>query len=351
MDRLTQLSRQLSVQDLRKKPVNVTITGAAGNIGYSLVFMIGQGRMFGPSQPVSITLLELPHMEKVMQGVIMELNDSALPLIKGIRGTTEYKTAFTDCEVAVLVGAKPRGPGMERKDLLGQNAKIFKETGKALNEFANSDCKVLVVGNPANTNALIVSQFAPRIPAKNITALTRLDQNRAVFQVSQKLKANVEQIKNIIIWGNHSATQYPDVNSAFLLNYPTTGKRTSVRDAVKDDEWLKTQFISTVQKRGAAIIEMRKLSSAASAANAACDHIYDWLVGTAPGDIASMAVVSDGSYGIPEGLVFSYPVTCNNGDFHIVQGLKWDDFTKEKIAITTKELLEEKDMAMATVKD
>jgi malate dehydrogenase len=313
--------------------------------------MIGQGRMFGPSQPVNITLLELPVMEKVMQGVIMELNDSALPLVKNLRGTTEYKTAFTDCEVAILVGAKPRGPGMERKDLLGQNAKIFKDTGKALNEFANSDCKVLVVGNPANTNAYIVSQFAPRIPKKNISALTRLDQNRAVYQVSNKLKVPVEQIKNIIIWGNHSATQFPDVSNSKILNYPTLGKITSIPDAIKNDEWIKGEFISTVQKRGAAIIEMRKVSSAASAANATCDHIYDWLVGTAPGDICSMAVISDGSYGVPEGICFSFPVTCNNGDYYIVQGLKWDEFAKKKIEITTKELLEEKEMAMATVKD
>lgn len=350
MDRITQLSRQLSYQDIKKKPINVTITGAAGNIGYALVFMIGQGRMFGTTQPVNVTLLELPVAEKILQGVLMELNDSALPLIRSLRGTTEYKTAFTDCEVAVLVGAKPRGPGMERKDLLGQNAAIFKETGKALNEYADKDCKVLVVGNPANTNAYIVSQFATKLPKKNITALTRLDQNRAVYQVANKLKVNVEQVKNVIIWGNHSATQVPDVARSTVINYPSAGKTTNTVEAINNIEWVRGDFFSTVQKRGAAIIEARKLSSAASAANAACDHIYDWLVGTASGDVVSMAVVSDGSYGVPEGLVFSFPVTCGHGNFQIVQGYKFDEFTTKKIELTTKELLEEKEMAMNAVK-
>mmetsp|Transcript_32485 Transcript_32485/g.29315 ORF Transcript_32485/g.29315 Transcript_32485/m.29315 type:complete len:357 (-) Transcript_32485:182-1252(-) len=349
--RLSLLSRQLTFKDLKKKPINVTITGAAGNIGYALVFMIGQGRMFGPNQPVNVTLLEIPVAEKALQGVIMELNDCALPLIRELKGTTDIKEGFTGCQAAVLVGAKPRGPGMERKDLLGQNAKIFKIQGQAINEYADKNCKVVVVGNPANTNAMIVAHFATKIPNNNITALTRLDQNRAAYQIASKIGVGVEKIKNIVIWGNHSATQVPDVGNAYAVNYPQEGKVSRVKEVITDSKWLESDFFTTVQKRGAAIIAARKLSSAASAANATCDHMHDWFNGTVTGEYVSMAVVSDGSYGIPKGIVFSFPVTCKAGEYKIQQGLKYDEFIQKKIDVTTQELLDEKDMALQAVKD
>jgi len=303
---------------VHKLPIRVTITGAAGNIGYALVFMIAQGKMFGPEQPVIVTLLEVPVAENALKGVVMELQDCALPLVKEIIGTTCPKQGFTGCQYAILVGARPRGPGMERKDLLAANAKIFKEQGKALSDFPDKNCKVLVVGNPANTNALICALNCPNIPKENFTALTRLDHNRALFQLANKLGTTVDNVHDVVIWGNHSLTQYPDLRYATVKS----GISRLVKDLV-EDEWNKKTFIPTVQKRGAAIIEMRKLSSAASAANAICDHVYDWTFGIRCGNKwTSMAVMSDGSYGVPKEIIFSFPVNCKDGKWQIVQGLQ-----------------------------
>eukprot|EP00744_Colponema_vietnamica_P007896 GILI01011305.1.p1 GENE.GILI01011305.1~~GILI01011305.1.p1 ORF type:complete len:362 (+),score=130.68 GILI01011305.1:118-1203(+) len=328
-------------------PVRVLVTGAAGQISYSLLFLIASGRMLGPNQPVILHLLEVPAAINALEGVVMELKDACFPLIKGIVPTSDLRVAFSNIDIAVLVGARPRGPGMERKDLLGANAAIFREQGRALNEYANKNVKVCVVGNPANTNALIASMNAPTIPKENFTALTRLDQNRAQAQLSAKCGVAVEQVKNVIIWGNHSATQYPDVNHGFIAHYPQPHFSNSIRAAVGDDAWLNGDFIKTVQQRGAAIIKARKLSSAASAASAACDHVRDWWCGTAPGEWVSMAVPSDGSYGIPDGVIYSYPVTCHKGTYKIVQGLNIDAFSRQKMAETDKELREEKEMAVA----
>lgn len=349
-ERLENLGRHFRACQVKKAPIKVTITGAAGNIGYALVFMIGQGRMFGPTQPVDITLLEIPQVEKALEGVVMELKDCALPLIRGLRGVTNYKDGFDKCEVAILVGAKPRGPGMERKDLLGQNALIFRGQGQAIRDFASKDCKVLVVGNPANTNAMIASIYAEGVPKENFTSLTRLDQNRAIYQVAEKLNTKVENIKNLIIWGNHSTTQFPDVTFGEVRNFPTDGKTTNMKTAINDENWVRNFFIGKVAKRGAEIIQARKSSSAASAANAVCDHIHDWIVGTRPGEYVSMGVISDGSYGVPKGLNFSFPVECADGKWKIVQGLKWDEFSKGKIDETTKELVEERDLALEFLK-
>jgi len=346
MERLETITRQLTYKDLEKKPLKVTVTGAAGNIGYALVFMIGQGRMFGLNQPVDITLLELPTGEAALRGVIMEINDCSLPLVRSVKGVTDVKDAFVGCDVAILVGARPRGPGMERKDLLSANSKIFEVQGKAINSYASRNCKVLVVGNPANTNALIAMLNAPDIPKENFTALTRLDHNRANSQLSDRIKTGVENIRNVIIWGNHSATQVPDVNHAHVVDPKNTKTKKSVKSLVNDDAWLKGEFMSIVQKRGAAIIAARKLSSAASAANAVCDHMYDWFVGTPEGEWVSMAVRSDGSYGVPKDLIFSFPVSCSNGTYKIVQNLSWDDNIRKKIEETTKELQEEKALAL-----
>ncbi|KRX09843.1 Lactate dehydrogenase/glycoside hydrolase, family 4, C-terminal [Pseudocohnilembus persalinus] len=344
--RLEAIGRHISAYQELKTPIKVTVTGGAGNIGYALVFMIGQGRMFGPNQPVDLTLLEIPQAEKALNGVLMELKDSSLPLISKLSGATDYKTGFSNCQVAILVGAKPRGPGMERSDLLGQNGQIFKGQGEALNQYADKNCKVVVVGNPANTNAMIASYYAPSIPRENFTALTRLDQNRAEAQIADKVNCHVSQVKNIIIWGNHSVTQYPDVNHATITNFPQNGISSTVIGAVGDLEYLQGQYCTTVAKRGAAIIEARKLSSAASAANAVCDHIHDWLVGTAPGQVVSMAVMGDGSYGMSKDVCFSYPVTCQNGVWKIVQGLHINKFSQQKLETTQKELLEERTMAL-----
>ena len=327
----------------KKKPIIIVCTGAAGNIGYSLLFMIASGRMCGYDQPIELRLLDLPNMEKVLKGVEMELNDCAFPLLTKTVCTSDYKTAFTDCDVALLVGAKPRGPGMQRGDLLSQNAAIFKGQGQALNNYASRNVKVVVVGNPANTNAMIAMVNAPSIPRENFTALTRLDQNRAIAQLSMRLKTDVSSIKNVIIWGNHSKTQYPDINHAVVLS---NGSKKSIREAVKDDSYLNGSFIETVQDRGAAIIAARKLSSAASAANAVVDHMYSWLVGTAPGEFVSMGVYSDGSYGAPKGVIYSFPVTCKNGKWTIVQGLKIDDFSKKLMKITGDELVDEQKAAL-----
>jgi len=306
--------------------------------------MIAQGRMFGPYQKVILQLLELPAAEGPLQGLVLELKDGAFPLVAGIVATTNVEVAFKDADVAVLVGAKPRGPGMERKDLLNENAKIFKAQGEALDKFAKKNVKVLVVGNPANTNALIASHYAPSIPKKNFTALTRLDQNRALNQLSEKLSVPVEDLKNIIIWGNHSLTQYPDVNHATVLS---AGKDKPIRAAVNDDKYLNETFIPKVAKRGAEIIAVMKKSSAASAANAACDHMHDWWVGTKPGDYASMGVIScNNTYGVAGNLIYSFPVVCKGGEWEIVKGLAVDQFSKGKMVETEKELLEERKMAL-----
>ncbi|EAS04535.1 cytoplasmic and cytosolic malate dehydrogenase family protein (macronuclear) [Tetrahymena thermophila SB210] len=349
MDRIHTLGRHMCPNKQLKQPIKVTVTGAAGNIGYAFVFFAGQGRLFGQDQPIDLTLLELPNSKRPMMGTVMELDDCAYPLLANIRTTTSIDEAFVGCQVAVLVGAKPRGPGMERKDLLSENGKIFKAQGEAIDRYADRDCKVLVVGNPANTNCLIVQRYAPSIPKQNFTAMTRLDQNRADSILASKIGVHSRQIRNLIIWGNHSATQVPDASQGIIMNYPQPGMVTAARGAVSNDKWLTTEFVETVAKRGAAIIQMREKSSAASAASAACDHIHDWFIGTQSGQIVSMAVISDGSYGVPEGLCFSYPVTCQNGKWQIVQGLQWDELTKKRIEVTTKELIEERDLALQSL--
>ena len=282
--------------------------------------------------------------EGPLKGLCLELQDGAFPLLHQIIATTNTEEAFKDADVAVLVGAKPRGPGMERKDLLNENAKIFKAQGEAIDKVAKKNIKVLVVGNPANTNALIASHYAPSIPKKNFTALTRLDQNRAVSQIAERLKTRVEDVKNIIIWGNHSLTQYPDVNHGEVL---IDGQRKKIREAVADDKYLNEAFLSRVQKRGAEIISVMKKSSAASAATAACDHVHDWWVGTKPGEFVSMGVISDGNkYQVSSNLVYSFPVICKNGEWEIVSGLPIDEFSRKKIKATEDELLEERKMAL-----
>jgi malate dehydrogenase len=320
-----------------KKPMRVAVTGAAGQIGYSLLFRIASGDMLGRDQPVILQLLEIPDekAQKALKGVMMELDDCAFPLLQSMVAASDAKVAFKDVDVALLVGARPRGPGMERKDLLEANGAIFVPQGKALNEVASRDVRVLVVGNPANTNALIAMKNAPSLKPQQFTAMMRLDHNRAMTQVAQKTGKAVTSVKNMTIWGNHSATQYPDVFNAKVDGQPAA-------KAINDASWIETAFIPTVQKRGAAIIEARGLSSAASAANAAMDHIRDWVHGTPSGDWVSMGVPSDGSYGIPEGLVFGLPVTCSGGKYEVVKGLEHNDFAKAKIAATQKELQEER---------
>jgi len=298
--------------------------------------------MFGPDQPVILHLLEIEPAMEALKGVIMELEDGAYPLLAGIVATSDVAVAFKDIDYAILVGAFPRKAGMERKDLLEKNAGIFKEQGKALNQYAKKTVKVVVVGNPANTNALIASHYAPDIPKENFTALTRLDHNRAKTQISARLKIPVQNVHDVIIWGNHSATQYPDVNHGFV---EMNDKKISIREAINDDEYLNGPFIKTVQQRGAAIIQARKLSSAMSAAKAVCDHMYDWVNGSGD-EIVSMAVPSDGSYGIKEGVIYSFPVKTKDGKYEIVQGLKIDEFSRKKMDITYNELLEERKIAL-----
>ena len=321
-----------------KTPMRVAITGAAGQIGYSLLFRIASGEMLGKDQPVFLQLLEIPDekAQKALKGVMMEVDDCAFPLLAGMSAHSDAMTGFKDADVALLVGARPRGPGMERKDLLEANGAIFTVQGKALDAVASRNVKVLVVGNPANTNALIAQKSAPSLPAKNFTAMMRLDHNRALSQVAAKIGKPVASIKKMTIWGNHSATQYPD-----LFNAEVDGQK--VWPMINDQAWLETNFIPTVQKRGAAIIEARGLSSAASAANAAIEHIRDWVLGTPAGDWVTMGIPSDGSYGIPEGVMFGYPVTCANREYKIVPGLTLSNFSKGRAAATHKELLEERD--------
>ena len=318
-----------------KKPVTVTITGAAGNIGYALAFRVASGQMLGADQPINLNLLEIPAAAAAVQGVVMELNDCAFPTLNRVSASSDASVAFKDCNFGMLVGARPRGPGMERKDLLLENAKIFSAQGKALDAVASRDVRVLVVGNPANTNSLIAQRNAPSLRPQQFTAMTRLDHNRGLAQLTEKSAAPLDSVKKIIIWGNHSATQYPD------LHHATVGGKPAL--SVVDDGWFKDTYIPTVQQRGAAIIKARGTSSAASAAAAALDHIHDWMLGTPQGDWVSMAVPSDGSYGIPEGVIYSYPVTCKNGEYSIVQGLAINDFSRGKMQATHQELLEERD--------
>lgn len=319
-----------------KQPVRVAVTGAAGQIGYSLLFRIASGEMLGKDQPVILQLLEIPveKAQQALQGVIMELDDCAFPLLVDVIGTDDPKVAFKDADYALLVGARPRGPGMERADLLQENAKIFTVQGKALNEVASRDVKVLVVGNPANTNAYIAMKSAPDLPAKNFTAMLRLDHNRALTQVAKKTGKAVKDIKKLIVWGNHSPTMYADYRFATI-----DGE--SVKEMINDQDWNANTFLPTVGKRGAAIIEARGLSSAASAANAAIDHMRDWALGS-NGEWVTMGIPSDGSYGIPKGIMFGFPVTTENGEYQIVQDLQIDDFSQERINITLNELEEER---------
>jgi malate dehydrogenase len=318
-----------------KQPLNVAITGAAGQIGYALAFRIASGAMLGADQPINLHLLEITPALPTLGGVVMELNDCAFSTLNKVSATDDAKVAFRECHIGLLVGARPRGPGMERKDLLLANAQIFSAQGKALNEVADRKIKVLVVGNPANTNALIASRNAPGLDRRCFTAMTRLDHNRALSQLAEKTGSHVNDIKHMTIWGNHSATQYPDISH-------TTVKGKSAKGLV-DQKWIEEQFIPTVQQRGAAVIKARGSSSAASAASAAIDHMRTWVVGTAEGDWTSMAIPSEGSYGVKEGVVYSYPVACKNGAYQIVQGLSIDEFSRKRMAITETELREERD--------
>jgi malate dehydrogenase len=319
-----------------KAPVRVAVTGAAGQIGYSLLFRIASGEMLGKDQPVILQMLELP-MEKAqaaLRGVMMELEDCAFPLLAGMVGTDDALVAFKDADIALLVGARPRGPGMERKDQLLENAKIFTAQGAALNAVASRDVKVLVVGNPANTNAYIAMKSAPDLNPKNFTAMLRLDHNRALSQLAGKTGKAVGEIKGLVVWGNHSPTMYPDYRFAKIGG-------ASVKDSIGDEEWNRGSFIPTVGKRGAAIIEARGLSSAASAANAAIDHIHDWVLGTG-GEWTTMGIPSDGSYGIPKDVMYGFPVVCKNGAYEIVQGLEIDDYSRGMMDKTLAELEEER---------
>ncbi|WP_225756601.1 malate dehydrogenase [Cardiobacterium sp. Marseille-Q4385] len=317
-----------------KNPVRVTITGAAGNIGYALAFRIAAGDMLGPDQPVILQLLEITPALGALQGVVMELNDCAFPLLAGVVATDDASVAFKDTDYALLVGARPRGPGMERKDLLTANGAIFGPQGKALNDHASRDVKVLVVGNPANTNALIAQAAAPDLNPRNFTAMTRLDHNRALSQLAEKTGTHTTDVAKMTIWGNHSSTQYPDISHATVKGKAAKG--------LVDDTWYKDTFIPVVQQRGAAIIKARGASSAASAASAAIDHMRTWALGTQGDDWVSMAVPADGSYGIAPGIIYSYPCRCKNGDYEIVQGLEIDAFSREKMDATAAELREER---------
>tara|TARA_B100000953_G_scaffold257853_1_gene222398 strand:- start:995 stop:1984 length:990 start_codon:yes stop_codon:yes gene_type:complete len=318
-------------------PVRVAVTGAAGQIGYSLVFRIASGAMLGPDQPVVLQLLEIPPAMGALDGVAMELDDCAFPLLAGLELSDDPGTAFNGANVALLVGSRPRSKGMERQDLLEANGAIFTGQGRSLNDHAADDLRVLVIGNPANTNCLIAMNSAPDVPDERFTAMMRLDHNRALTQVAQKLGTSVNDVSRMTIWGNHSATQYPD-----LVHCEVPGGTAAA--VIDDQAWLEGDFIPTVQQRGAAIIEARGASSAASAANAAIDHVHDWMSGTPAGDWVSMGVPSDGSYGVPEGLLCGFPVTCADGAYEIVQGLEIDDFSRARIDASVAELASERDM-------
>ncbi|HZR69568.1 MAG TPA: malate dehydrogenase [Burkholderiales bacterium] len=323
---------------MSKSPMRVAVTGAAGQIGYSLLFRIASGAMLGADQPVVLQLLEIPDekAQKALKGVMMELDDCAFPLLAGMVATSDPMVAFKDADVALLVGARPRGPGMERKDLLEANGKIFAPQGQALDRVAKRDVRVLVVGNPANTNCLIAMKNAKSLEPAQFTAMMRLDHNRAVSQIAQKIGKPIASVRKVAVWGNHSSTQYPDVFHAEV-----DGKK--AWPMINDQAWLENTFIPTVQKRGAAIIEARGLSSAASAANAAIDHVRDWVHGTREGDWVSMGIPANGSYGIPEGVMYGFPVTCRGGKYEIVKGLDISDFARKRMDATLKELQEERD--------
>jgi len=319
-----------------QSPVRVAVTGAAGQIGYAILFRIASGQLLGADTPVHLSLLEIPAAVKAAEGTAMELDDCAFPLLAGVDIYDDPAVAFDGVNIALLVGARPRSKGMERSDLLEANGGIFKPQGEALNDHAASDIKVLVVGNPANTNCLIAHSNAPDIPAERFTAMTRLDHNRAIAQLAAKAGAAVSDITTMTIWGNHSATQYPDIFHAKVSGQ-------NAAELVDDQEWLENDFIPTVQKRGAAIIEARGASSAASAANAAIDHVHDWVLGTPAGDWVSMAIPSVGDYGVPEGIISSFPVTTSGGSFEVVQGLELNGFSRARIDATANELVEERD--------
>ncbi len=325
---------------MARTPVNVTVTGAAGQIGYALLFRIASGQLLGADVPVRLRLLEITPALKAAEGTAMELDDCAFPLLAGIDITDDPRAAFDGVNVALLVGARPRTAGMERGDLLEANGGIFKPQGEAINAGAAADVRILVVGNPANTNALIAASHAPDVPASRFTAMTRLDHNRAMSQLAKKTGSTVSDIKKLTIWGNHSATQYPDIFHAEI-------KGQNAATVVNDEAWLADTFIPTVAKRGAAIIEARGASSAASAANAAIDHIYSWVNGTPEGDWTSAGIVSDGSYGVPEGLISSFPVVSHGGEWEIVQGLELNDFSRTRIDASVAELAEERDAVRA----
>lgn len=318
-----------------KRPVNVAITGGAGQIGYALAFRIASGQMLGEDQPINLHLLEITPALGALQGVVMELEDCAFPTLNRLVATDDAHVAFKDCDIALLVGARPRGPGMERKDLLLANAQIFSAQGKALDAVANRDVRVLVVGNPANTNALIAQRNAPGLDPRNFTAMVRLDHNRALAQLAEKTGKHVTDVRRVTIWGNHSSTQYPDLHHARVGDQPAL--------SLVDQAWYADTYIPLVQQRGAAIIKARGASSAASAASAAIDHVRDWVKGTPEGDWVSMAIPSDGSYGIPRGVIYGYPVTCRNGEYEIVQGLSINEFSRQRLDATLAELLEERD--------
>ena len=320
---------------MSQKPVKVAVTGAAGQIGYAILFRIASGALLGPDTPVQLSLLEVPAAVKAAEGTAMELDDGAYPLLAGIDISDDPNAAFDGANLALLIGARPRSAGMERGDLLEANGGIFKPQGQALNAHAASDIRVLVVGNPANTNALIAQQNAPDIPAERFTAMTRLDHNRAIAQLAKRTGTPVTDITNVTIWGNHSATQYPDIFHAKLAGENAAAK-------IDDQAWLESDFIPTVQKRGAAIIDARGASSAASAASAAINHVHDWVLGTPEGDWVSMAIPSDGSYGVQEGLISSFPVTTSGGEYKIVQGLELSDFSRTRIDASVAELAEER---------
>ena len=323
---------------MAKAPVRVAVTGAAGQIGYSLLFRIASGEMLGKDQPVILQLLDLPQAQKAVKGVMMELEDCAFPLLAGMVATDDPNVAFKDAQVCLLVGARPRGPGMERKDLLTENAKIFTVQGAAIGQYADPNVKVLVVGNPCNTNAYITKEIAVkfgRVQAKNFTGMLRLDHNRALSQLASKSGRDVSSLKNLVVWGNHSPTMYADYRKV-------TSNGDNVKNLINDEAWNRDVFLPTVGKRGAAIIEARGLSSAASAANAAIDHVRDWALGS-NGEWVTMGIPSDGSYGIPEGIIYGFPVTTENGEYKIVQGLEIDEFSRERMTHTLNELLEERD--------
>jgi len=331
-----------------QEPLRVCVTGAAGQIGTALLPLIATGQMFGPDQPVILQLLEIPPAQKALEGVVMELFDCAYPLLVDVIATVKGEEAFKNADYCILVGAFPRRKGMVRADLLAKNATIFKAQGGFIDRYARKTVKVVVVGNPANTNALIASHYAPSVPKRNFSALTRLDLNRAGAQISIRCGVNPSLIENIIIWGNHSKTQYPDVNHASIVT-PASGKRVSVRDAVADDDYLDNDFITSVQQRGAAVIAMRGQSSALSAANAIKDHMRDWHFGTKSGQFTSMATYSQGEYGVPKGIYYSFPVVCNKGSLSIVRGLHINEKSRQKMQFSAKELTEEREIAMKLV--